>query len=399
MSIIVSTDQVSPSIMKDIRCILYNRRSGRMYRRNNNTIMLPYATARRCGFRPGGYNIPTVLYNYNISLRDYQIPIVDKSIELLHKNGCVMLQLPPGYGKTIISITLIQRLQLPAIVLVTRRVLLKQWINLVGSNSNIRVITDKAVSIDTIHKVGVLVIDEAHLFTTNRRVNTVLSFAPRYLILLTATPPPPLDEYGKPSFIHSLVYDSIIWEDNHKFHYLTPIFTYIDYNYPLRIDGSVDWANLLNMVSEDIIRNDMILKYIIDNTTVDNKILILTWRKNQAKYLYQRLNDMGYLVDILSGTKNNYHNCKILIGTISKIGVGFDESNLCPNFDGVRINVLILTSTIKSTVLIEQIFGRIFRSDIPKIIVFVDDGLFRSHWHQIREWSISHGGVVKYIDT
>jgi superfamily II DNA or RNA helicase len=310
-----------------------------------------------------------------------------------------MLQLPPGYGKTIIAITLIQRLQLPAIVLVTRRVLLKQWINLVGSNSDIRVITDKAVSIYNIYKVGVLVIDEAHLFTTNRRVNTVLSFAPRYLILLTATPPPPLDEYGKPSFIYSLVYDNIIREDNHKFHYLTPIFTYIDYNYPLRTDDSVDWANLLNMVSEDTRRNDMILKYIIDITTVDNKILILTWRKNQANYLYQRLNDMGYLVDILSGTKNNYHNCKILIGTISKIGVGFDESNLCPNFDGVRFNVLILTSTIKSTVLIEQIFGRIFRSDIPKIVVFVDNGLFRSHWYQMREWSISHGGVVKYIDT
>jgi superfamily II DNA or RNA helicase len=314
-------------------------------------------------------------------------------MDILNRNGCVMLQLPPGYGKTMITMSLIKQLQLPAIILVTRRVLLKQWTNLIGSNPNVQVMTDNVPTPEP-RLTGVLVIDEAHMFTTQRRVNVVLSFCPIYLILLTATPPTPLDEYGKPSFIRCLIGDNIVKEDNHKFHHLIPIFTGINYQYPIRDDGRVDWSKLLNIISEDKPRNDMILKYITTNIGSDDKVCILTWRRNQAQYLYKSLRDMDYSVDMLIGSKNNYQNCKVLIGTISKIGIGFDECNLCPDFDGVRINVLVLVNTIKNRVLIEQVLGRAFRSDIPKIMVFVDGGLFRSHWYEMRKWSIDHGGVI-----
>ena len=51
--------------------------------------------------------------------------------------------------------------------------------------------------------------------------------------------------------------------------------------------------------------------------------------------------------------------------------MGFDDANLCENFDGKRLNLMILGAFYKKE--IEQSVGRIFRSEAPEVFDIVDD--------------------------
>ena len=54
-------------------------------------------------------------------------------------------------------------------------------------------------------------------------------------------------------------------------------------------------------------------------------ILILTKRIEQGKYLYDRLVEEGEYVQSLLGKQQDFdHECRVLVGTVSKVSVGFD---------------------------------------------------------------------------
>jgi hypothetical protein len=42
------------------------------------------------------------------------------------------------------------------------------------------------------------------------------------------------------------------------------------------------------------------------------------------------------------GQKKGYNDSHVLVGTVSKMGVGFDEANVCENFQGVKSDTLVL---------------------------------------------------------
>jgi len=107
---------------------------------------------------------------------------------------------------------------------------------------------------------------------------------------------------------------------------------------------------------------------------------------------------MGESVDSMAGTKSTYSDSRILVGTISKIGTGFDEKTACPNFNGVRINMLILCTSIKKASLLEQSIGRVFRAEMPVVIDLVDDNpILKRHWKERQKWYISRNGTIKTI--
>jgi hypothetical protein len=163
--------------------------------------------------------------------------------------------------------------------------------------------------------------------------------------------------------------------------------------------GDPDWSKLVKRLCENPLRNAFIVDLVERNYS--HKIMILTWHKDHAHFLAKILKERGISTDVLAGNKNVYKDSRVLVGTIAKIGCGFDEEMSCPDWTGKRSNMLILTGSTKSLSGLEQFTGRVFRSDFPTIIDMVDDNaICKRHWNMRRKWyeDPERNGEIHYIE-
>lgn len=139
----------------------------------------------------------------------------------------------------------------------------------------------------------------------------------------------------------------------------------------------------------------------IANIKKDKKIIIMTWTKRHVELLYKKFSEEypDESVDTFYGTKKRYKNSRILIATIDKLNRGFDEKSFCPDFDGTRLNCLFLVSTTRSKVLVEQMVGRVLRSDDPSVYYFIDDNnISKVHYRECRPVFKGLNAKIKTID-
>jgi len=95
---------------------------------------------------------------------------------------------------------------------------------------------------------------------------------------------------------------------------------------------------------------------------------------------------------LMVGNKKTYKNCGILIGTLSKMKVGFDGEKACIDFDGKNFDLLLNTMSVKD---VEQLAGRIQRCNRPIIVDFVDKfSSFDKHWALRSTWYQSRNGAL-----
>jgi superfamily II DNA or RNA helicase len=233
-------------------------------------------------------------------------------------------------------------------------------------------------------KISTLILDEFHLLNTQKKIDALMCFAPDYLIGLSATP------YHDDSRDHILPLffgPNIIIKKLYR-----PFNVYLlesDFDIPnpkKTYQGKIDWNNVLELQTTDVKRNKMIIKLIQDFSF--RNILVLCKRVNQTKYLYDVLSSSGEDVDTYTGTDKEYKkDCRVLISTYSKVGVGFDSD---------RLDALIIASDVVEG--IEQYVGRIFsRSKITPIIFDIKDkfGVLRRHMNERIDYYKSCGGEIK----
>lgn len=131
------------------------------------------------------------------------------------------------------------------------------------------------------------------------------------------------------------------------------------------------------------------------------KVLAVTWdvkssviplEKSMIKY------ELDY--DTYYGTKKTYENKQCLLGTIGKLGTGFDQNKTtCKGYDGERFDVLILIGSTKDKGLYEQIVGRVARAKEFDIYYIVDDNKsIRNHFGSCGVWEKKHAGNIYQID-
>jgi hypothetical protein len=157
--------------------------------------------------------------------------------------------------------------------------------------------------------------------------------------------------------------------------------------------GNVDWCTLVNNTLMDERRNNIIFNIISKN--LDRKILILTALKDHATLLYDGLISRKITCDFLCGTKKGYIDSNVLVGTTSKIGTGFDPATSCPTYEGRPFDLLLLVCSIKKYSMLVQNIGRVFRSEFPTVMHFVDnDDIYKGHWYKARKWYLARGGVI-----
>lgn len=374
-------------------------------------IRLPfrYAVGLLGRFPNDAVDFPKPSLRFTGQLYPFQEPVEAEAWDQLRRTGATTIGVYPGFGKTIVAASLACRVGLNVCVLVHREFLLDQWkatfesvtnasVWTIGRGRappepNVMVCMDQRWSQMTPEfraRVGLLVIDEAHTFCTASRVEALLAFTPKYVIAETATLERP---DGMHSMIQAVCGSHGIFKISTKPFHVIKLCTGLKPERRLNSQGKIDWAHLESSILQRPERDELIYRLVEANSSF--KILILTRRVAHATKMCRDLKERNIQADVMAGAKKKYKDSRVLVGTLSKIGTGFDEASACADFGGERINLALLVCSIKNTALLEQSVGRAFRAAFPTIIHFVDkDPIFSSHWSRARGWYLSRQGTI-----
>jgi len=356
-----------------------------------------------------------------------------QALEYLKKYSTVTIALYPGFGKTFIGVMLSWYLNLRVCVLVHRDNVGKSWIktfktcfrkkiplpdigeprekfvsSLEGGEEMITWVDEKGnynkeakvfVVMDTrvkkldreiVDSIGTLIIDEAHLFCSKSRVVPMLSFSPKYIIAESATI---AKDNGMHKMIQSICGPHNIEKISDKKYHFYLFETGLEYD----LGASKNIFNdLLNAQSFNLERNRLIVNIL--NSNREYKAIIVNKFKDHCKLLKEMLEKEGMESSELYGTKKNYIPKNILIGTGSKMGVGFDEANFCDDFDGRPSDLILITHSFRSWAPFEQIRGRGMRSENPNVVMFSDNhNITKKHFRSIKKWVKETNGVLHII--
>lgn len=388
------------------------------YNLEGNIIHLPFLFAASLFNVNPNFNIPftSTQISFTGTLRPNQIPVEKEAWDQLEKYGTSTLGLYPGFGKTILGAILASRAKLLTCILVHREILTVQWKTTFENNTNalVWIVGERnppsscnvIICMDTrwshIPKemrdsIGFLIIDEAHAFCTPTHVSCLLAFHPKYILAESASL---LRDDKMESMIYAICGQHGVFRESNKPFNVMKIMTNTK---PIRRKnrmGGVDYAHLVETTLTDRRRNRIVLDLVAHNTQY--KILILTSLRDHATFLHTAIDQMGIPSDYLCGTKRGYVDSTVLVGTTSKIGTGFDPATSCPTYSGRPFDLLILVCSMKKYSMLVQNVGRIFRSEFPTVMHFVDnDDIFKNHWYKARKWYLRHGGIITnhYIEN
>lgn len=415
MSAIISRQSLDPNVSLELRKLLtfkpkeddkYQSKHAKsppiqFWELSENELRIPYklASAMFQCFPNWDREFPSVNIQFkNDKLRKEQVEVIEESWKQLETHTTTTIVLPPGAGKTVIGGCLTSRTKLLTAILVYRESLTIQWQKtftdfsdastwIVGNHSPDKI--EVIICMDTrwhlidpsIRKqVGCLIIDEAHGFCTETRAQAILAFSPRYIILETATPH---REDGLYPMMDALAGQHRVERMNYKPFSITKINTGIVATREATTRGP-KWSVLIQSILYHPERNAYILSLVSSNP--GKKIGIFTSEVDHAELLTKMINLNDEAV-CLAGNKKKYSDARVKVGTVSKIGTGWDEATSCEDFSGQPIELAIVVTSFKDPTLITQVLGRAFRSNEPYIIWLVDnDPIFRRHWNNVDKW-------------
>ena len=140
-------------------------------------------------------------------------------------------------------------------------------------------------------------------------------------------------------------------------------------------------------------RNKLIVSIV--TTNIHRKFIILSKLQDHVKLLEDIFTKIGIKVGTLYGSKSKYSDSPVLIGTIPKIGTGFDENTACDDFQGVASDTLILCHSVKNWRLFEQLRGRCMRSKSPIVIWLADPiSTIDNHFRELKSWIKETNGTI-----
>lgn len=369
-----------------------------LFQKRDGMVSLPftYANCLLGKFLVSNDSFPKNELTFTSELWEKQQLVAEEAVAQLNKFHTTTLWLPCGYGKTVISAYLCCRIKRHAVVIFKNKILKKQWCETFQkfTSAKIWIVGDEAcpdsepdvilcmvmqvykIPLHWLDNLGALVLDEAHELCTSGYASEIMKISPCYVIACTATP---IREDGAHAVLHAIC-------GQHHVHRLpdTPLVVYqlltgIKFTMGANRTGGPDWPGLCLEIGLCKPRNQMILDIV--HHFWQRKIVILTVRVDQAAVLEQSLIDRYESVESMTGGKETYKPCRVLIGTFSKIGTAFDEATLCEYFDGMRIDMLIMAGSTRSKTRIVQALGRAERSANPLVIDMVDDnGSIERHW-------------------
>ena len=352
-----------------------------------------------------------VKLNFLGKLRDHQKPVIEEAWQQLQTFGTSTLALYPGFGKTILAALLSTMLGYLTVVIMHRETIALAWVKTFVDNTNAKIwfvgqpqpeefdviicmgLRWEKIPAEIRKRCGFLIVDEAHCFCTPGFVECLLSFHPAYILLESATLERD-DEMHR--MAHALAGQHGVFRQNNKPFRVLKVCTEVKAERKEFYYG-LDYSSLVRDTLMDDWRNDII--YFLVHGNRDKKLLILTALKDHTMFLHNMILNMKISCDYMCGNKKSYNDSNVLVGTMSKIGTGFDPANACATYDGRPFDCLIVASSIKKYSMLEQNVGRVFRCDYPIVYHLVDaDEIFKNHWNLARKWYVTRGGqVAEYL--
>lgn len=347
-------------------------------------------------------------------LREEQKKCRDEALVLLKSHKTAILSCYTGFGKTVTAINMASKIKLKTFITVPKKTLLSQWESEIKTflpNASVQVVLPNKLSVVDIdnppdfcivnacnvHKLeplfvkryGFLIVDEAHLQMTEKLAENILCITPRYMLGITATPYREDDYnclfkifFGSEKIVYSLNKKHLVYKV--KTGFCPENVNKGDVFAPHRID----WNSVLDEQAKNVDRNQLILDIISEFG--DRVFLVLVKRVEHGQYLVQRLVEMGERVTSLLGKQQDFDkDARILVGTNSKIGTGFDHP---------RLDTLLAAADMVSYYI--QFIGRVMRrKDVQPIIFDLVDShpTLKRHFEQRSKIYNKHGGqIVKY---
>lgn len=355
-------------------------------------------------------------------LRPKQLEVRKRCIELLDETGCAILAAQPGFGKTVTAIEIICRLNQRTIIFVKQQLIVQQWldalklyapsktVHLVRNSAkldetadiyilNPLLLKDKEISdyierrkflarVQILSNMKFLVVDELHQLVSKVMLRAFLKVHPDYVLGLSATPRRPVNDPFQ-IVIEWIFGRNIVGEQlfhRHKVFMVRTSFRPSSVKFKGRC---LDWNHILTEQSKDEDRNKMIVDIVISRPK--RVWLLLVKRVNHAEILKTMFEERGVSCETLTGSKRVFDKeCRILIGTTSKIGVGFDHS---------PINALFVAADVVEY--FEQFLGRCMRipNNVPVVYDMEDSYsiLFRHSLIRMDTY-LRHGGRLVFHD-
>jgi superfamily II DNA or RNA helicase len=319
-----------------------------------------------------------IRFKFKSKLRPGQGEVIKKfMLEVKRKRTGFTLEAPPGFGKTVVLIKMLEILQRSAIIIVPRSNLVSQWVDRISEHSTypkrrIGVINGKDVRCENcpivvalVHSVaarmseantaffnmfGVAVFDEVDRSVPPATFSPVLGLFPvKYRIGASAT-------VRRTDGLH-VIHDNHISQVRLKgkdVGRMAPKILVVKYSG----DSGTVWPGskklnrrgmLLSMLANNSLRNHLICKYIRLIYNSGRRVLVLSDRTNQLYKLNWMMNrrayggikipEMGYYCDSVDTGEKKFKvskealevsaiNCKIIFGTYGKVGIGTDIPDL-----------------------------------------------------------------------
>jgi superfamily II DNA or RNA helicase len=304
---------------------------------------------------------------------------------------------------TCTAIYMATKIKMKVMIITHRIVLIKQWQEALKKfcpNATVQVLTAKSKKKDCdfyimnainvpkhersyYEDIAFLIIDEVHLIMSEILSKCMLYFTPRYVLGLSATP---YREDGMNILLDLYFGKRKIYRKLFRKHKVYKIQTSFVPTIELAKNGRVNWGVLLDSQANDENRNEMIINLV---KKFDKRVfLILCKRVQQGKHLVKRLMEEGEDVTSLIGKQQEYEQkSRILVGTSSKAGTGFDHP---------RLDAMILASDIQAYFI--QYLGRCMRTEevIPIVFDIVDKNpILDRHFRVRRNTYLEHGGNIK----
>lgn len=419
MSIRINIDDIDETIFakirKDTMIILSTPYTKRIepydiYRENDGIdyIIVPfYYSQKYHDFkRPKRDIFPSMLTAFTGELRPEQVQVEKEALKLLNSTGCSLISTYTGFGKSIGAIRISCIIKLPTLIVVNKIILMKQWKESISKfcpDAKILLITPKTTNNDitdhdfyiinainiekfgrkAFRSIGTVIVDEVHLILAEKLARCMQCLFPRYLIGLSATPyrPDGLDKlfdlyFGPNKVIRKL----------HRKHIVYRVDTGFKPVIEKGPNGRINWNSVLESQADNVDRNNLIIKIV--KKFHDRIFIIPVKRISQGEYLLNELTAQGESVTSLLGSNQEFNkDARILIGTLSKIGTGFDHA---------RLNTLLLATDVQEYFI--QYLGRIFRTQDSECIVFdlLDNSkILMQHYLTRKEVYETHGGIIK----
>lgn len=386
-------------------------------------------------------------FSLGFKLRKEQRSVSKEVISKLNNFKTCLLHLPCAFGKTNIAIYLAHKIKNKTCIIVIAS-LIQQWkarIEHFASDAVVQVLHVKTkvndaadfylMNIGVVYKrnrkdfenIGTLIVDECDMSCTEVNSRAYTYFSPEYLIGLTATP---FRSDGMHTLLNAYMGfpECSVKRVKYRPFNVYKLNTIFKPKVSFSRMGKLDWNAILNSQTGNVERNDLIIEIL--KYFKDVNFIVLCKRIEQANYLYNKLrgeesekdfvlgsdeesekdfvlddiphtrSSCGEEVDIYTGGNKFFNEeCRILISTYSKSGVGFDWSPRSVSGNSPHL-ALLIASDVEAR--IEQYLGRCQRipDDVPMVIDVVDDfGVFVKHWRTRRKLYVDVGGCVSNFKT